>query len=192
MAKYLGMSVIKSAKLEKCRNDRQDYHIKKPVIQTTNQNAFNEISPSERFERHKQYCILFHAPTCTTSSGYFVLHLQTILRHTGASEPVLSRLFIKMARKFVWLSYSQTTPHYSDVIMDAMASQITGNSINCSTNCSGADKKKHQRSASLAFVRGIHRWPVNSPHKWPVTRKCFHLITSSCWAISRSWSLVPS
>ena len=21
------------------------------------------------------------------------------------------------------------------------------------------------------FVRGIHRWPVNSPHKWPVTRK---------------------
>ena len=32
---------------------------------------------------------------------------------------------------------------------------------------------KHQRSASLAFVRGIHRWPVNSPHKWPVTRKMF-------------------
>ena len=34
-------------------------------------------------------------------------------------------------------------------------------------------KEKHQRSASLAFVRGIHRWPVNSPHKWPVTRKMF-------------------
>ena len=31
--------------------------------------------------------------------------------------------------------------------------------------------KKHQSSASLAFVRGIHRWPVNSPHKGPVTRK---------------------
>ena len=28
-------------------------------------------------------------------------------------------------------------------------------------------------SASLAFVRGIHRWPVNSPQKWPVTRKMF-------------------
>ena len=26
---------------------------------------------------------------------------------------------------------------------------------------------------SLAFVRGIHRWPVNSPHKWSVTRKMF-------------------
>ena len=32
-------------------------------------------------------------------------------------------------------------------------------------------KEKHQSSTSLAFVRGIHRWPVNSPHKWPVTRK---------------------
>ena len=34
-------------------------------------------------------------------------------------------------------------------------------------------KEKHQNSASLAFVRGIHRWPVNSPHKWSVTRKMF-------------------
>ena len=38
---------------------------------------------------------------------------------------------------------------------------------------SGADQRKHQSSASLAFVRGIHRWQVNSPHKWPVTRKMF-------------------
>ena len=37
----------------------------------------------------------------------------------------------------------------------------------------GADQRKYQSSASLAFVRGIHRWPVNSPHKWPVTRKKF-------------------
>ena len=34
-----------------------------------------------------------------------------------------------------------------------------------------ANQRKHQSSASLAFVRGIHREPVNSPHKWPVTRK---------------------
>ena len=39
--------------------------------------------------------------------------------------------------------------------------------------------KKTQSSASPPFVRGIHRWPVNSPHKGPVTRKCFHLMTSS-------------
>ena len=42
-----------------------------------------------------------------------------------------------------------------------------------STVYSGADQRKHQSSASLAFVRGFHRWPVNSPHKGPVTRKMF-------------------
>ena len=35
------------------------------------------------------------------------------------------------------------------------------------------NESKHESSASLAFVRGIHRWPVNSSHKWPVTRKMF-------------------
>ena len=44
-----------------------------------------------------------------------------------------------------------------------------------STVYSGADHRKHQSSASLAFVVGIQRWPVNSPHKWPVTRKMFLL-----------------
>ena len=50
------------------------------------------------------------------------------------------------------------------------------------TVCSGVDQRKHQRSTSLAFVRGIHRWPVNSPHKEPVTRKMFpydHVIMNS-------------
>ena len=61
--------------------------------------------------------------------------------------------------------------HYSDVIMGAMASQITNLTIVYSTVYSGADQRKHQRSALLAFVWGIHRWPVKSPHKWPVTRK---------------------
>ena len=61
--------------------------------------------------------------------------------------------------------------HYSDVIMGAMAFQITSLTIFFSTVYSGADQRKHQSSASLAFVRGIHRWPVNSPRKRPVTRK---------------------
>ena len=55
--------------------------------------------------------------------------------------------------------------------MSAMASQITSLTIVYSTVYSGADQRKHQSSASLAFMRGIHRWPVNSPHKGPVTRK---------------------
>ena len=46
----------------------------------------------------------------------------------------------------------------SDVIMGALASQTTGVSMGCSTVCSGADQRKHQSSASLAFVRGIYRW----------------------------------
>ena len=56
---------------------------------------------------------------------------------------------------------------------NAVASQISSVSTICSTICSDADQRKHQSSASLAFVMGIHRWPVNSPHKGPVTRKMF-------------------
>ena len=63
--------------------------------------------------------------------------------------------------------------HYSDFIMTTIASQITSLMIVYSTVYSGADQSKHQSSASLAFVWGIHRGPVNSPHKWPVTRKMF-------------------
>ena len=63
--------------------------------------------------------------------------------------------------------------HYNDVIIGAVAFQITSLPIVYSTVYSGADQRKHQSSASLAFVRGIHRWPVNSPHKGPVTRKMF-------------------
>ena len=74
--------------------------------------------------------------------------------------------------------------HCSDVIMNEMASQITSISIFNSTAYSGADQRKHQSSASLAFVWGIHRGPVNSPHKGLVMRKCFHLMTSSWGTIA--------
>ena len=55
--------------------------------------------------------------------------------------------------------------------MTTLASQITSLTIVYSTGYSDADQRKHQSSASLAFVRGIHRGPVTSPHKWPVSRK---------------------
>ena len=58
------------------------------------------------------------------------------------------------------------TNHYNDIIVSTMASQITNVS-------SGADQRKHQSSASLAFVQGIHRSSVNSQHKEPVTWKMF-------------------
>ena len=65
------------------------------------------------------------------------------------------------------------TCHYNDVIMGAIASEITSLTIVYSIVYSDADKRKHQSSASVAFVWGIHRGPVNSPHKWPVTQKMF-------------------
>ena len=63
--------------------------------------------------------------------------------------------------------------HYSDVIMGVIASQITNLTIVYSTIYSDADQRKHQSSASLAFVRAIHRGLMNSPHKWPLTQKMF-------------------
>ena len=57
--------------------------------------------------------------------------------------------------------------------MRTMAHQITSLTIIYSTVYLGANQRKYQSSASLAFMGGIHRWPVNSPHKRPVTRKMF-------------------
>ena len=57
--------------------------------------------------------------------------------------------------------------------MSPMASHITSLTIVYSIVYSITDRRKHQSSASLAFVRGIHWWPVNSPYKGPVTRKMF-------------------
>ena len=72
-----------------------------------------------------------------------------------------------------WMEYALSHTHYNDVIIGAMASQIASLMIVYSTVYSDADQRKHQSSVSLAFVRAIHRWSVNSPHKWPVTRKKF-------------------
>ena len=78
-------------------------------------------------------------------------------------------------RRSTWryISLHQAKGNYSDVIMSAMASQITSLTIVYSTVYKGIDQRKHQSSASLAFVRGIHWWLVNTSHKGPVTRKMF-------------------
>ena len=61
--------------------------------------------------------------------------------------------------------------HYTDVIMTTMASQIISLTVVYSTLYSDADQRNHQSSASLAFVRGIHRDQLRG--------KCFHFMTSS-------------
>ena len=91
----------------------------------------------------------------------------------GMQDPQMScRDFITM--QGTWIIAPAMATHYNDVIMCAMASQITILMTAYSTVFfSSADQRKHLNSVSLVFVRGIHRWPVNSPHKWPVTRQMF-------------------
>ena len=81
------------------------------------------------------------------------------------------REFIEICIFEIWseLHFS----HYNHVIVGAMASQITSVSIVYFTVCSNTAQRKHQRSASLTFVKGIHRWPVNFPHEGPETQKMF-------------------
>ena len=74
----------------------------------------------------------------------------------------------------IFSRFDEQALHYNRVIMSAMASQVTSLTIVYSTAVySRRWLKEHQSSASLAFVRGIHRWPMNSQHKGPVTRKMF-------------------
>ena len=60
--------------------------------------------------------------------------------------------------------------YFGKITMSKTASQITNLTIVCSNVYLASDQSQHQSSAPLAFVRGIHRWPVKSPHKGPVTR----------------------
>ena len=64
-----------------------------------------------------------------------------------------------MRLKHIWY-FENRTRNYSDVIMDTIASQIISFTIFYSTVYSGTDQRKHQSSASLAFVREFtgDRW----------------------------------
>ena len=117
-------------------------------------------------------------PTPTRKYNPFYPYIDSVCRNTFGYTLAVKRL--KHYPSWCWdwnLSGKKVNTIavdlYSDVIMGAMAFQITSLAIVYSTVYSGADQRKHQSSTSLAFVRGIHRWPVNSPHKWPVTLKMF-------------------
>ena len=81
---------------------------------------------------------------------------------------------------FVGCNYSSTPIHYDDVIMTTIASQITSLMVVYSTVYSDADQSKHQSSASLVFVWGIHRDRWIPRTKGQLRGKCIHLMTSSC------------
>ena len=81
--------------------------------------------------------------------------------------------------------------HYNDVIMSAIASHVTSLTIVYSTVYSGVDQRKHQSSASLAFVWGIHRDRWIPRTKGQLRGKCFHLMTSSWWWESIGHRRIP-
>ena len=55
--------------------------------------------------------------------------------------------------------------------MSVMAYQITENSTVCSSTCSGIYQRKLHSSRHWPFMRGIHRWSVNSSHKRPILER---------------------
>ena len=125
----------------------------------------NELWIRTEFDQNTIENIIKGRPSLQASSSWDV-------QRAIASPDILERY-----QAITWTNVDtplmRSCDHYSDVIMSAMASQITIVSFVCSTVCSGADQRKHQSSASLAFMGGIHRWPENSLHKRPVTRKMF-------------------
>ena len=138
----------------------------------------HHLTVNNQFNRHKVLqwtTFVCYLVSCTFRQFYRFIVLPNAVEKYPSSTKIHRQLAIAHIKYLLYIKM-----HYDDIIMGAMASQITSLTIVYSTAHSGADQRKHQSSASLAFVRGIPRWPVNSPHKWPVTRKkCFHLMTSS-------------
>ena len=111
---------------------------------------------------------LMFSVTCAWWNGWVSNHEAGDLRHHRTHYYVTV-----MKMSFV------TLHHYDDVIMNAIASQITSLMIVYSIVYSDADQSKHQSSASLAFVWGIHRDRWIPRTKGQLRGKCFHLMTSS-------------
>ena len=118
-------------------------------------------------------CVLPHLLTNYIKSHQLMLADKTWISYLVATGPFRTHQ-VWYENTVIGFATRRGVPcwHHIDVI-DAMASQITSLMIVYTTVYSGPDQRKHQSSASLAFMRGIHRRPVNSPHKGPVTRKMF-------------------
>ena len=138
--------------------------------------------------KHRTYVWIVHSDTLCFSSYFankykavWVLQVSFMITSRYGNAFLITgplwgesanRQFILLIKGLWYVSLLACT-HYCDVTMGEMASQITSLTIVYSTVHLGPDQRKHRRAASLAFVRGIQRWPVNSPHKGPVTRKMF-------------------
>ena len=103
------------------------------------------------------------------------------------TEPLNHDTYFRHIDNFLPIQKNLSDIHCNGVIMGAIAV--------FSTVYLDTDQRKHQSSASLAFVRGIHRRPVNSTHKRPVTQKMLPFndvimyITDRKWLVTLSVSL---
>ena len=137
---------------------------------------FNSLGPRDTIWRHRSGSTLGQVMACCLMAPSHYLNQYWF---TTSKCPLT----------FIWVQFNKShqslkLAHYGDVIMGAKASQITSLTIVYSAVYSDADQRKYQSSASLAFVWGIHRGPVNSPHKWPVTRKIFPFDDVIMWKIT--------
>ena len=126
---------------------------------------FHMLTPICCKTENYQLCDVGKPLNAMTHQYYSLRYMSTIANDApffALSEMLISSVVEKLR-----------TQECSDVIMSTIVSQNTRHTIDYSTVFSGAGKRKHQSPTPLTFVRGIHRWPVNSPHKGPVTRKIF-------------------
>ena len=173
---------VKTAHHENNNDDKNNDNNNNKKLQQTTKNTFGPVThflddnPS-KFKFFGQFVLLwFKFSWCQLTSLQF-LHMTSII--VWHETHICCQGMRKICSDDQKMKYDKRNfnhagnVHYSDVIMSAMASQITDVLIVCLNVCSVADQRKHQSSMSLAFVRGIHWWQVNSPHKVPVTRKMF-------------------
>ena len=110
--------------------------------------------------RHHESHIIEQPIMHTVSEMCAILIIMISITSTDSNNSEASYFLFFTFTCLVWIHLGNTQ-HYSDVIMGTMASQIPSLTIVYSTVYSGADQRKHQSPASLAFVWGI------------VTRKMF-------------------
>ena len=100
--------------------------------------------------------------------------------HLTTSSRIVNHRMKAICSIIQWSHFISAWVHYIDVIMATMASQITSLTVVYSTVYSGVDQRKHQSSASLAFVRGVHRGRWIPRTEGQLRGNCFYLMTSSC------------
>ena len=155
------------------------YDVTWSLSELTPDSDHNKICYKLRSNQTTATQVIMWNPKCPVRNGFLTAFHFGPSKAWFAVNVILSVLVIDshaVKTKITWRSI-----HYDDVIMTMLASQITSLTVVYSIVYSGVNQRKHQSSASLAFVREIHRGPVNFPHKWPVTRKMFPFDDVSEW-----------